>query len=105
MAIAYMMDLLPEEQRKAIELDKTLGDDEEQWFEDLAKVPDAMHDALLDVLYLVAATDREIEASERRFLKRVGKALKREIDFDRIEKICDHLACGEALPHDFLHCH
>ena len=104
MAVAGIMDSLPEDKRKALELDKSLGDDEEQWFEDLARVPREMHDALLDVLFLVAATDKEIEASEKRFLRRVGKALGREIDFERLGQLCEHLANGNELPDDFLHC-
>jgi hypothetical protein len=102
MAVAVIMDSLPEDQRKALELDRALGDDEEQWFEDLARVPPAMLDPLLDVLYLVAATDKEIQASERRFLRRVGKAVGREIDFPRIERICEHLASGEEPPPGFV---
>jgi uncharacterized protein (DUF697 family) len=102
MAIAAIMDALPEDERKALELDRALGDDEEQWFEELAKVPSSMHDPLLDVLYLVAATDKEVQASERRFLRRVGRALGREIDFPRIERVCEHLSCGERLPEGFL---
>jgi hypothetical protein len=70
----------------------------------LAKVPHEMHDALLDTLYLIAATDKELAPAERRFLRRVGKQLKREIEFDRITQICSHLADGENLPDDFLHC-
>jgi hypothetical protein len=103
MAVAVIMDSLPEEKRKELELDRALGDDEEQWFEDLTRVPPAMLDPLLDVLYLVAATDKEVQASERRFLRRVGKAVNREIDFPRIERICEHLASGEDLPEGFLH--
>ncbi len=102
MAVAAIMGSLAEEKRKELQLDRTLGDDEEQWFEDLARVPPSMHDSLLDVLYLVVATDKEVQASERRFLRRVGKALGREIDFSRIERICEHLSCGERLPEDFL---
>jgi hypothetical protein len=104
MAIAAIMDALPEAQREKLQLDKTLGDDEEEWFEALARAPREMHDPLLDVLYLVAATDKELEASERRFLKRVGKALGRTIACERIEQICGHLARGEDLPEGFLHC-
>ncbi len=102
MAVAAIMGSLAEEKRKELQLDRTLGDDEEQWFEDLARVPPSMHDSLLDVLYLVVATDKEVQASERRFLRRVGKALGREIDFLRIERICEHLSSGERLPEDFL---
>jgi len=102
MAIALIMDALPEEGRRAIELDKTLGDDEEEWFEQLARVPARMHDPLLDVLTLIAATDRALVPSERRFLRRVGKVLGREIAFDRIDQICRHLARGDELPDGFL---
>ncbi len=104
MALALIMDQLSAAQRKAIELDKTLGDDEEDWFDALEKLPHEMHDPLLDTLYMIAATDKELEASERRFLRRVGKTLKREIDFKRIDEICAHLTDGEDLPDDFLHC-
>ena len=97
MAVAAIMDSLPEDRRRELELDRALGDDEEQWFEDLARVPPAMHAPLLEVLYLVAATDKELQASERRFLRRVGKALGCEIDVPRIQRICHHLASGGAL--------
>jgi DnaJ-domain-containing protein 1 len=98
MAVAAIMDSLPEERRKALELGRALGDDEEQWFEDLASVPAAMHAPLLEVLYLVAATDKELQAPERRFLRRVGKVLGRPVDLPRIEQLCRHLASGVALP-------
>ena len=102
LAIAFIMDSLPAEKRKAIELDKTLGDNEEDWFGDLAKLPKEMHAPLLDTLCMIAATDRELQQSERRFLKRVGRALGTEIEFSRVEKICNHLSEGEDLPDDFL---
>ena len=103
MALALIMDQLPAAKRKELELDKTLGDDEEGWFEKLAQLPAEMHEPLLDALYMVAATDKEIEPAERRFLRRVGKALHREIEFDRITQICKHLSEGEDLPEGFLH--
>ena len=104
MAIALITQALPDDARAALELDKALGDDEEQWFDDLARVPAAMHDPLLDVLYLIAAADRETHESERRFLRRVGRALGRPIAFDRIAAISAHLAHGDELPPGFLHC-
>jgi hypothetical protein len=104
MAVAAIVDLLPEQQQKEMLLDRALGTDEEEWFDDLARVPREMQGALLDVLYLVAATDKELEESERRFLRRVGKALSVDIEFDRIDQICRHLARGDALPEGFLHC-
>jgi len=104
MALALIMDLLPEKTRHALELDKTLGDDEEAWFELLAETPAAMHDALLDVLYLVAASDRELAAAERRFLRRVCKALGRQADVERVRQISRHLADGEDLPEGMFQC-
>ena len=101
--MAFIMDQLSFEQRQGIELDTTLGDDEEEWFELLVKTPRETHDALLDVLYLIAATDREVQAAERRFLRRVGKALGREIDFARLLGICRHLADGDELPPGVFH--
>ncbi len=77
-------------------------DDEEDWFERLKKAPPALYDRLLDVLYLIAATDRELAASEKRFLRRLGKAIGREIDWHRVEGICKHLAEGDDLPSGFL---
>jgi hypothetical protein len=104
MALALIMDQLPEAQRRAIELDKALGDDEEEWFVELAKAPPEMYDPMLDVFFLIAATDKEVQAAERRFLRRVGKVIGREIDFARLERICRHLADGEDLPAGTLRC-
>ena len=104
MALALIMDQLTDVQRRSIELDKTLGDDEEEWFVELAKAPAAMYEPMLDVFYLIAATDKEVQAAERRFLRRVGKAIGRPIDFDRLERICRHLADGEDLPPGTFHC-
>jgi hypothetical protein len=80
------------------------GDDEEAWFDRLADAPAKIHDALLDVLYLVSATDRELQSSEKRFLLRVGKVIRRPIDLERIELFCAHLNDGEDLPEGFFHC-
>jgi hypothetical protein len=55
-------------------------------------------------LYLVAATDRDLESAEKRFLQRVGKIVVREIDFERITKFCEHLDEGEELPDGFYRC-
>ena len=41
-------------------------------------------------------------AEQRRFLRRVGKAIGREIDFGRIEAICAHFGRGEELPDGFV---
>jgi hypothetical protein len=104
MALAMIMDLLDPQQRAAIELDKQFGDDEEQWFDELANIAPDMVDPLLDTLFLVAATDKELVASERRFLRRVGRTVGREVDLGRISRICAHLAEGDELPDDVKHC-
>jgi len=102
MAVALIMDHLSPEARRLLALDKALGEDEEEWFEELTRLPRAMHDPLLDVLYLIAGTDRTLCPSERRFLRRVAKTLGREVDLARVDRICRHLASGEELPHDIL---
>jgi uncharacterized tellurite resistance protein B-like protein len=103
MAVALVMDHLSEEARRALSLDATFGDNELEWFESLSSLPREMHDPLLDVLYLIAGTDRHLGPSERRFLRRVAKALDRVVDLDRVEQICRHLAHGEEPPPGVLH--
>ncbi len=66
--------------------------------ERLATTAQDAHGPLLDVLYLVASADRALEAPERRFLRRVGKAIGREIDLDRVAQFVSHLSEGEELP-------
>jgi len=56
----------------------------------------------MDVLYLVAAADRAFQPAERRFLYRVGRALKLEVDLERVEQICRHLSLGEELPAELI---
>jgi len=103
MAVALVMDHLSEEARRTLTLDATFGDNELEWFESLADLPREMHDPLLDVLYLIAGTDRKLGPSERRFLRRVAKALNRVVDLERVDRICRHLASGEELPPGVLH--
>lgn len=98
LALAAMMELLTPPQRAAIAADKAFGDDEEQWFAELAAVDRSMHGPLLEALYLIAGADRELAVPERRFLRRIGKTLGRDIDFARVEQICRHLAHGEQPP-------
>jgi hypothetical protein len=98
MAVGVVVDMLPERARAAIQKDQAFGDDDEQWFEDLKGTPATMHAPLLDVLYLVAAANRELQPTERRFLHRVGHVLAIPIDLGRVEQICRHLASGEPLP-------
>jgi hypothetical protein len=103
LALGVIMDGLPAAARAKVEADRAFGDDEEGWFAALAGVPAPMHAPLLDVLCLVAAADRAFQPAERRFLHRVGRTLKLEVDPDRVDRICGHLARGEAPPADLLH--
>jgi len=102
LALGLIMDHLPDKTRQAITADRAFGDDEEGWFDALALVPPSMHQALMDVLYLVAAADRAFQPAERRFLYRVGRALKLEVDLERVEQICRHLSLGEELPGELI---
>jgi hypothetical protein len=102
MAIGLIVAALPEESRRCIGSTRAFGDDEESWFDALDLVPTKMHCALMDVLYLVAAADRELQPGERRFLQRVGRALKIPVDLDRVQRICRHLTLGEQLPQELV---
>lgn len=98
LALAAVVDTLSPEQRKSMSSDWALGDNEEAWFTRLATVDKRMQGPLLDTLYLVASADRELAVPERRFLRRIGQTLGRDIDFPRIEQICRHLQHGEQPP-------
>ena len=98
LALAAVMEMLSAEHRAAISNDRAFGDDEEDFFDQLAAIDPSMHVPLLDTLYLVAAADRELAVPERRFLRRIDKALGRDIDFARVDQICRHLAHGETPP-------
>jgi hypothetical protein len=97
MAIGLVVEAMPEAVRRDIGGDRAFGDDTEGWFDALAVVPPTMHDVLVDVLCLVAAADRGVRPSERRFLQRVGRALGRPVDLDRVDAIARHLADGEPF--------
>lgn len=96
MAIALLAEALGKGER--IDTSNARVEDEDEWLERVARSPAHGHAALLDTLSLIAATDRELQIGERRILRRVGKALGRQVDFERIERICRHLADGEDLP-------
>jgi hypothetical protein len=96
MAIALLAEALG--RGEPIDTSKARVDDEDDWLDRVAKAPASSHSALLDTLSLIAATDRELQIGERRILRRVGKAVGRAIDFERIEQICRHLADGEDFP-------
>jgi tellurite resistance protein len=75
----------------------SVADDEEAWFERLRELDPKAHGVLLDVLALVASVDGEFTTAERRFLRRVAKALGREIDLVVVERNVASLRVGRAL--------
>lgn len=95
MAMALLAEALGRGQK--LDLSTARLDDEDEWLDRLARTPPESHGSILDTLYLIAATDRELQSAERRILRRVGKALGREIDFKRVESICRHLADGDDV--------
>jgi len=99
MAIARVLEQFPEAEKHLPRYDV---DDEEGWFERVAKLPDEADDRLIDLLSLVAAIDQTLSVAERRFLARLAKVLGCPVDFDRIERLCQHLREGEQLPADFF---
>ncbi len=95
MAIALLAEALGRGEK--LDVSAARMDDEDEWLDRLARTPAESHASILDTLYLVAATDRELQSAERRILRRVGKALGRAIDYERVEQICRHFADGDDL--------
>ena len=102
LALALVMDKLTHAQRTQVELKTSLEEDEEKWFDELAHAPASMHDTLLNTLFLMAATDRELQPGERRFLRRCGKVLNREVDCALVAQIAHYFASGENVPAGML---
>lgn len=98
MAIAILADVLGRGEH--LDTDRARVEDEDEWLDRIARTPVESRGAILEALYLVAATDRELQTPERRLLRRVGKALGRPVDFERVEQLCRHLADGDDPPAD-----
>jgi tellurite resistance protein len=75
----------------------SVAEDEEAWFDRLRALDPKAHGVLLDVLALVASTDGAFTTAERRFLRRVAKALGRQIDLVAVERTVASLRVGRAL--------
>ncbi len=94
LVLARLIDSLPVPQR----IDATeasFSDDEEEWFGRILGLDDASRTALLDVLSLVASADGSLKTPERRFLRRVARALGRELDLAELEASMTRLRQGE----------
>ena len=63
-------------------------EDELDWTERLAQgVPDELRDVFLHALEVAAAVDKEVSVPERKILRRAARALGREFDLARVEKM------------------
>jgi tellurite resistance protein len=98
LVLATLIDSLPVPQRiDAGEV--SFSEDEEEWFVRMATLDEAARGVLVDVLSLVASADGALVTPERRFLRRVAKALGREIDLVEVERSLERLRNGEAPRH------
>jgi uncharacterized protein (DUF697 family) len=97
-ALTSVIGALPRRERGPLHLEKLLHSNEGQWFDDLAGISGETEAPLLDVLYLVAATDQQLHETAQRFLCRVGAVLATEIDFNRIARLSGQLARGGRPP-------
>jgi tellurite resistance protein len=90
LALSILIDSLPLPERIAVH-EASFPDDEEEWFTRMARFDPNMQDVLLEVLALIAAADGKLNTAERRFLRRLGNALGRNIDFVHIKRIVARL--------------
>lgn len=95
LALAVLIDSLSLPERIAVH-EASFSDDEEDWFWRLSGLPPAASDVLVEVLSLIASADGEFTTPERRFLKRLSRALGREIDLQAIEHMVARIRSGEA---------
>jgi tellurite resistance protein len=95
LVLATLIDSLPVPQRIGAN-EVSFSEDEEEWFERMVTLDDGARDVLIDVLSLVASADGALVTPERRFLRRVAKALGREIDLVAVERKMARLREGAA---------
>lgn len=95
LALAVLIDSLTLPERIAVQ-EASFSDDEEEWFRRIAALPAGAHDALLNVLSLVASVDGDLTTPERRFLKRLACALGRTIDLAVVERGLQRIRAGVA---------
>jgi tellurite resistance protein len=96
LVLATLIDSLPVPQRIAAN-EASFSDDDEEWFARLATLDPTAREVLMDVLSLVASADGALVTPERRFLRRVAKALGRELDLALLEQKMARLRAGDSL--------
>jgi tellurite resistance protein len=95
LALSNLIDSLPLPQRISVH-EASFSDDEQEWFQRLGSSQPRVHDSLLDVLALVASADGDLNTPERRFLRRLGAVIGREIDFAHIERLAARMRGREV---------
>lgn len=95
LALAVLIDSLTLPERIAVQ-EASFSDDEEEWFRSIVGLPPEAHDALMNVLSLVASVDGELTTPERRFLHRLAYALGRKLELDVVEHSLRRIRAGEA---------
>jgi tellurite resistance protein len=94
LALATLIDSLPLPQRIAAH-EASFSDDEEEWFERVTALDEGARGVLIEVLSLVASADGTLNTPERRFLRRIARALGRPIDLTEVERTLTQLRRGE----------
>ncbi|HZU82191.1 MAG TPA: TerB family tellurite resistance protein, partial [Polyangiaceae bacterium] len=94
LALSTLLDTLPLPERIAVD-QASFCDDEERWFAQLPALDEQARDRVLEVLVLVAVADGRLCTPERRFLRRAGSAIGREVDLARVDRLCARLRAGE----------
>jgi tellurite resistance protein len=97
LALATLIDSLTLPERIAVH-DASFPDDEEDWFARLGELEPAAQGVLVEVLALVASSDGVFTTPERRFLRRVARALDRNVDLAAIERLVASMRAGEPAP-------
>jgi tellurite resistance protein len=99
LALSTLIDSLQLPGMIAVE-DASFTDDEEGWFDRVVGLEPGSRAVLIDVLALIASADGELTIPERRFFKRLSRALGTAIDIPAIERMVERMRDGEA-PGDF----
>jgi uncharacterized tellurite resistance protein B-like protein len=98
LAISTMIDTLPLPERISVH-EASFTDDEEGWFQRVRSLDVDAQDVLLEVLSLIAGADAALTAPERRFLRRLGNTLQRDVDLGAIERMIERLREGGGDRH------
>ena len=94
LALSTLIDSLTFPQRIDV-TEASFPDDEEEWFDKVQTLDTAAQGVLIDVLALVASADGVLTTPERRFLRRLERTLKRDLNISAIEQLVVRMRQGE----------